>query len=307
MRSITLKSSNVASLILISVLLSSMLTAIFVGATGEVTITEDTLLLTDGSNPMVGDFNMSEYQIIDGVFHKGATPPPSPSTGQWFYDTDNYILYIYNGTDWSPSSSGSQGPTGEAGAVQGLPYSYLVFTNVTSTYMVNGTTGIIDWNSSDSDVIVDAVIANCSVGDLIVVCSTVNYGTITVDVDAFLLIRNAGESVTEGQTLYYNMTDSEAYKAKADSVTTIGNGNDVYLCMWNSTDGSKTLLLENGYVANSGWSWSAGNTLWVSNATAGSMIVNYPSDSGDQALQVGTAYSATAIHFASSKVVIEIA
>ena len=267
MRTITVKSNYFASVILISVLIASMFTYVFVSAVGETVVTETSLVLTDGSNPMVANFNMSEYQIIDGVFHKGSTAPASPTTGQWFYDTDDFSLYIYNGTDWvsgsggvtdhgaltglldddhdqyllnttdhddfaglgdddhtqyvladgtrvmtgdlnltqnelqdavihssstapsnpvegqlyydtddyvvylwnstdwvSQSGGGATGPAGASGTVAGLPFSYMVFVNATSTYLLNGTTGVIDWSSTDDQLVVAYAIGNLTSG-----------------------------------------------------------------------------------------------------------------------------------------------
>lgn len=162
MRTISLKSTHLASLIFVATLLTALFTAIFVGAAGEVTITEDSLLLTDGSNSMTGDLNMSQNQIEYGVFHKGSTPPASPVEGQYFYDTDDHIFYVWNSTHWLSQSGGDTGPQGPAGTVEGLPFNYLVFVNATSTYMVNGTTGIIDWSSTNSTDILQAAIGNLS-------------------------------------------------------------------------------------------------------------------------------------------------
>lgn len=167
------KISYVISTILVLFLFSNLLITSFAQA-GTVTITETSILLTDGSNPMVANLNMSENQILDGVFHKGSTAPTSPTSGQWFYDTDDLTLYIYNGTSWVASS----GVAGPAGVVIGLPYKYRVFTNATSIYMVNGTTGIIDWNSSDADLIVQACFDNMT--------STNMTGTISFDTGTYV-------------------------------------------------------------------------------------------------------------------------
>ena len=89
------------SISLVVCLLSILFTSAFIQASpAETTVTEESLLLTDGSNPMLGNLNMSQNQIVSGVFHKGSTPPASPVEGQYFYDTDDHILYVYNTTAW---------------------------------------------------------------------------------------------------------------------------------------------------------------------------------------------------------------
>ena len=102
-------------------------------------------LLADGTRDVTGNLDMSQYQLENGVFHKGTSFPETPVEGQYFYRTDLDAFYVYNGTGWE-SPEGSVGPPGESGSVEGLPFNYLVFSNVTSTYAVNGITGAIDYS-----------------------------------------------------------------------------------------------------------------------------------------------------------------
>jgi len=50
------------------------------------------------------------------------------------------------------------------GRVHGLMCSYLVFKNSTSTYMVNGTTGVIDWYDNDDAKVINAALGNLTTG-----------------------------------------------------------------------------------------------------------------------------------------------
>jgi hypothetical protein len=65
---------------------------------------------------------------------------------------------------------GEQGPAGEAESLDcQQPYSYFVFVNDTGTYMQNGTTGHIDWSSTDDDAVINAAIGNLTNGGTIFV------------------------------------------------------------------------------------------------------------------------------------------
>jgi hypothetical protein len=173
-------------------------------------------------------------------------------------------------------------------------------------YKAKDTNGSIRFTSNNPQTVLANVIGATSDGDVVVIKKDVTYGTIGIAVDAVLLVRTTAVPVSEGQVVFYNVTDNKCYLTKADSPSTLGNGIDIYLVMWNATANKKILLLEDGYVTDSAWSWTAGDSLWVSASTAGGMIPSYPDKSGDQALCVGTAYNATSIHFASVKVVIGI-
>jgi hypothetical protein len=81
----------------------------------------------------------------------------------------------------------------------------------------------------------------------------------------------------------------------------------VYMATQNATTDAKTLILESGFISNSGWAWSAGDTLYVSAGTAGSIVNVAPAGSGSQVSQIGEALSATAIKFSPTALVIELA
>jgi parallel beta-helix repeat protein len=81
-------------------------------------------------------------------------------TGAWLispYATVGSHTIIFNWT--SPI-----GPAGPAGTVGGLPYTYLVFGNVTATYMVNGTTGVIDFSSTNASQVINFALGNLTSG-----------------------------------------------------------------------------------------------------------------------------------------------
>jgi len=115
---------------------------------------------TSGVYVTGSDINL-ENVFVDGtrfIFDSGTSFPTNPIIGQQFYRTDLYGLYIWNNTDWAAIGQGPQGPAGPAGTLEGQqPYDYLVFINATSTYMINGTTGDIDFSGSPTATINNAL------------------------------------------------------------------------------------------------------------------------------------------------------
>lgn len=81
-------------------------------------------------------------------------------------------------------------------------------------------------------------------------------------------------------------------KAKGDADTTIPC---VGMCLATGT-GVKSLL-KRGYVKNSAWTWTVGQLLYVSAATAGAITSTLPATAGNRVQIVGYAESATIIYF----------
>ena len=67
-----------------------------------VTLTED--IIPGGnrmaSNKILVHLNMNGNEIQNVLAHKLATAPSNPSAGQFYYNTSENILYVYNGTSW---------------------------------------------------------------------------------------------------------------------------------------------------------------------------------------------------------------
>lgn len=69
-----------------------------------------------------------------------AAAPPNPVEGQFYYDTVEHALFIYNGSTWSAIGAGSGSPGGSSGQLQynnagnfgGVPVSYASSTLTTS-------------------------------------------------------------------------------------------------------------------------------------------------------------------------------
>lgn len=75
----------------------------------------------------------------------------------------NYTVTIAGATNVliDDEITGSQGAQG---VVYGLDFSYLIFKNATATYMVNGTTGYIDWNNANPVNVFEASFGNLTSG-----------------------------------------------------------------------------------------------------------------------------------------------
>lgn len=141
--------------------------------------------------------NMTGHEIKSGAFHTGTVAPSNPSVGQWWYDTSSYNLKIYNGTDWA-TVQGEQGPAGEAGTLEGKqPYAYLVFQNSTAVYMVNGTTGQVDWSHEDAGTLITNALGNSSgQGEVYVTAGEYTIYAPVRMMDGNIALVGAGENVT---------------------------------------------------------------------------------------------------------------
>lgn len=135
-------------------------------------------LLQNGTRALTANWNAGAYGIYgltwlnstnistNYVFLGSLTSDPvSPTVGQIWYRSDTEQFKAYNG---SVIVLGS-GATGPAGTVNGLPFRYTIFQNVTATYLVNGTTGAIDDSSTTENNIFINAIGNSSSGGRIFV------------------------------------------------------------------------------------------------------------------------------------------
>jgi len=103
-----------------------------------------------------------------------------------------------------------------------------------------------------------------------------------------------GESVVFGDLLYFNWTDKEWKKAKADNSATVPG---LRISLESKADGQTCLMLIKGYIRDDSAFEFAGAMVYVSAATAGAMTSTAPSTAGNQLQRVGQAKSADILFF----------
>jgi len=90
--------------------------------------------------------------------------------------------------------------------------------------------------------------------------------------------RNAGESIFQWETVFFNSADSEYHQADADAS---GEWPARGLAMTSGSDGNELSILVLGRVRNDSWNWSTvGGPLYLSD-TAGGITETAPITSGD--------------------------
>lgn len=130
-------------------------------------------------------------------------------------------------------------------------------------------------------------------------------GTLSSDhtYEGITIQRAVGESVVFGDGLYFDWTDKEYKKAKADASGTVPCS---VVALESKGDGETCLLLVVGWIRDDSWSFGA-RDVWVSDGTGGAFTTTQPSGSGDQVQWCGEARSSTVMWFNPSPVVVELA
>ncbi len=112
----------------------------------------------------------------------------------------------------------------------------------------------------------------------------------------------AGENLAQYDVCYRN-SNGDMRKAKADAAGTMPC---LYMALEAISSGSSGKFLCVGFITNSGWSWTVGADLMVSDATGGEMTETVPADTGDQVQRVAMAETATTIYFKPDMTVIQV-
>jgi hypothetical protein len=99
--------------------------------------------------------------------------PVSLVVGEMWYNSVSEQFKAYNGSIIVLGAAGATGPAGPAGTANGLPYSYMVFNNATATYMVNGTTGSVDYQSTNITKVFQFAVGNMTSGGNIFISKSV--------------------------------------------------------------------------------------------------------------------------------------
>lgn len=148
---------------------SNVLLLLEYGVTGVSYTTSGTgiaLRYMNGYVMLDAPLNMTQHQIIYGLFHSGSTRPSNPTEAQFFYDTDDHALFVYNGTAWEDYSLlGAEGEKGEAGEGNFGPYTYIVYYNSTSAeYEYRDWQGQLQDADGDGAVVTNWALGNLTVG-----------------------------------------------------------------------------------------------------------------------------------------------
>ena len=112
-----------------------------------------------------------------------------------------------------------------------------------------------------------------------------------------------GESVTFGDLLYFNWTDKEWKKAKADAYAT---AKAERIALESKADGETCLMLVKGYIRDDSAFDFGASVIFLNDETAGTCDDLAPAESGDQIQVVGTAGNADILFFNPSQDVGEI-
>jgi len=104
----------------------------------------------------------------------------------------------------------------------------------------------------------------------------------------------AGESITAGQIVYKKASDSEYYKADANSSAETAGSSDLAVALTNAGDGEALVIQTKGL-------YTVGGTvvlgqIYVASATAGGLAPASDGASGWYTSQIGTAASTTTIN-----------
>lgn len=108
---------------------------------------------------------------------------------------------------------------------------------------------------------------------------------------------NVGETVAIGDLLYYDWTDVEWKKAKADAAATMPA---LRIALAIATDGNPCLMLVMGYIRDDDAYEMTGSMIYVSDATAGAVQYAPPADAGDQVQRIGVGITADKMFFCPS-------
>ena len=158
---------------------------------------------------------------------------------------------------------------------------------------INNATGIIEHGTNTDTEVADAVTKKHTqnTDTILVFTNTLaSDNTYSGEVDT----QPVGESVVFGDLLYFNWTDKEWKKAKADIAQTMPG---LRIALETKTDSQDCKMLVKGYIRDDSAFEFTGPIVHVSAATAGAMTSTAPSTAGNQLQRVGVAKSADILFF----------
>jgi len=144
----------------------------------------------------------------------------------------------------------------------GSPYTVTVEG---ANYFAQDTEHRIYLTSTNSTSLIDSVKTQAPINSTIKLNAGISYATQMLTVDGICFVGTAETALTYGNVVIFNYASNKYTYAAADSSETIDNY--VYLTLTNAAIDGNVLLLENGYVANTNWSWSNGSELYIGTGT----------------------------------------
>lgn len=170
-------------------------------------------------------------------------------------------------------------------------------TNSTIENAIAAATASIDLSTYSTTTQMNAAIASATLE-----CQAKTWTPLSMangDYTGEVMVDGMAASATVGQCLY--LASGGWTIAKADSATTIPAKG---LCVETGTGNRKVLL--RGIVRNSGWSFTKGQKIYVSAATAGAITATAPNSTGNQVQIIGVALSADTVFFDFNTTFVEI-
>lgn len=114
----------------------------------------------------------------------------------------------------------------------------------------------------------------------------------------------AGEALSKYDICYRDVTGGNLKKAQANAAATMPG---LFMALEDIALDAEGKFLCLGFITNSGWAWTVGSELYVSDTVAGGMTHTAPADSGEQVQRIGIAETATTIYFKPDLTVVEVA
>jgi hypothetical protein len=139
-------------------------------------------------------------------------------------------------------------------------------------------------------------------GTLSTLAGTETFTNKTLTTPIVQISLTAGENIVAYQVCYVK-SDGKVYLAKANSATTMPA---IFIAQAAVNINNAGNFMAEGYITNAGWAFTPGQSLFVSEATAGLVTNTAPSSSTNQIQVVGIAITATQIKWYPSPIVLEL-
>jgi hypothetical protein len=171
----------------------------------------------------------------------------------------------------------------------------------TNGLAINAGTGV-SITKSTTGIIIDATVATSKYEATYTTVNSNSANWEKVNYDSPIITATAGENLSAGNACYLK-SDSKYYKASGLSATMMPA---VVMAYENIIANNTGRLLRRGDMTNTGWNFTTGSMIYVSDVTAGSATSTTPSGSLHQVQQIGYASGTSAIYFNPQLLVMEL-